>query len=115
MKPGRIIILILGVVLGVVGSTYAIFGGEYPVDRLRELAKEREALEQRSLELEVGIAQGERTILLLKNDSSTIERAARERYGMIREGETLIRFLGESDSCTEIGVLETIENPVGSK
>jgi hypothetical protein len=35
----------------------------------------------------------------LMNDSATIERIARERFGMIRNGERLYRFANAPDSA----------------
>jgi cell division protein FtsB len=37
----------------------------------------------------------------LQNDSATIERLAREQYGMIREGEILYRFSEPPDSAAD--------------
>jgi cell division protein FtsB len=37
----------------------------------------------------------------LENDSATIERIARERWGMIRPGERLYRFADEDRGSTE--------------
>jgi cell division protein FtsB len=37
----------------------------------------------------------------LLHDSATIERVARERYGLIRDGERLYRFADPQDSATD--------------
>ncbi len=77
---------------------FAIFGGEYSVFELKRL----EALEQeRAAQLARSEAQIDslRTVATrLKNDPAQIERVARERYGMIREGEILYRFLEPASS-----------------
>jgi cell division protein FtsB len=76
-----------------VGLYYAVWGGEYSaLDLLRlqemrtqeeaELAASREAVD--SLRV-----QAER----LEKDPATLERVARERFGMIRDGELLYRFV----------------------
>ncbi len=41
----------------------------------------------------------------LDTDSATIERLARERYGMIRSGEVLYRITSPSDSVLDSGLL----------
>jgi cell division protein FtsB len=71
---------------------FAIFGGEYTVFQLRRL----EALEAESA---AGLARTEAEIdslqtvaARLEDDPDAIERVARERYGMIRDGEILYRF-----------------------
>ena len=72
---------------------YALFGGEYSYSELRR-ARAAEARERREL------ADFERQIDSLRAwadsmevDSATLERIARERFGMIREGETLYRII----------------------
>ena len=77
---------------------YAVFGGEYSWFELRDV---RAAVEQE----EVDLAELHRQIDSLRAwadsmqiDSVTLERIARERFGMIRDGETLYRFAQPSDS-----------------
>ena len=82
------------------GAVYfAVFGGEYSlieVQRIRnELNQERARLELANIEVERLRAR----VDSLQNDSATIERIARERWGMIRPGERLYRF-EEGDSST---------------
>ncbi len=71
---------------------FAIIGGEYTVLQIRQL----EALqEERAAELAHAGARIDSLRQLaeqLRNDAEAIERVARERYGMIRDGETLYRF-----------------------
>lgn len=71
---------------------WSVFGGEYSVLEVRSV---RAAV----LDEEARLAQVEQRIdslaawkELLTNDPVTIERVAREEFGMIREGETLYRF-----------------------
>ena len=80
---------------------YAVFGGEYSIFEVREaradLQDEREALV---------VVQGEIDSLSaltdsLRSDDATIERIAREEFGMIREGETLYRFVDGDDVTRE--------------
>ena len=77
---------------------YAVFGGEYSWFELRDA---RAAVEQE----EVYLAELHRQIDSLRAwadsmqiDSVTLERIARERFGMIRDGETLYRFAQPNDS-----------------
>ena len=71
---------------------YAVFGGEYSVFELRAargaLEEERAALVDVLIEIDSLEAWADS----LENDAVTIERIAREEFGMIREGETLYRF-----------------------
>jgi cell division protein FtsB len=75
----------------------AIFGGEYSVFEVSRARRDRE------LELtDLARIQHEIDSLgawrdSLENDPATLERLARERYGMIRAGEVLYRF-AEPDS-----------------
>jgi cell division protein FtsB len=71
---------------------FAVFGGEYSIFELRatraQLHEEEARLQEVSERIDSLAAQAE----LLENDPATIERVAREQYGMIRDGETLYRF-----------------------
>ena len=78
---------------------YALFGGEYS---LFELSRTRAAVADQEAEL----ADLRRQIDSLgawadslRVDSATLERIARERFGMIRDGELLYRFAEPSDSA----------------
>ncbi len=71
---------------------FAIFGGEYTVFQvsgLEGLEAER-AAQLAATEAEIDSLQA--VAHRLKNDPEAIERVARERYGMIRDGEILYRF-----------------------
>lgn len=72
---------------------FAVFGGEYNVFELRQLKREfrHEVAALEALHDEV-----ERMRLRadsLATDPAALERVARERYGMIRDGERLYRFV----------------------
>jgi len=80
-----------------VAAYYAIFGGEYSVFELR-WARAAVEVEQVRLEgLRAEIDSLAAWADSLANDDATIERIAREEFGMIREGETLYRF-ADTDS-----------------
>jgi cell division protein FtsB len=93
----------------ILGAGYfALFGGEYSVfelTRLRALEQDEAAelgrTEQRIDSLAALAAK-------LTGDSATIERVAREQYGMIRKGEILYRFHepgreGDSSAVPAVG------------
>jgi cell division protein FtsB len=84
--------LLLGVGLLAGAAYFTVFGGDYDFFDLRRVRVERTAEEARALDAraEVDRLRARRDSLL--HDSTTIERVARERYGMIREGERLYRF-----------------------
>ena len=76
-----------------VAGYYALWGGEYSALDLRRLRHDIEAAERRLADTRVRgdtlHAMAER----LEKDPATIERVARERFGMVREGEILFRFV----------------------
>lgn len=81
---------------------YALFGGEYSLFELR--AARAAVVDERVLlaELRIRIDSLRAWSDSLENDPATLERIARERFGMIREGETLYRFV-PADSVVDRG------------
>jgi cell division protein FtsB len=77
---------------------WAVFGGEYSVFEVRKarVAREAESAELERLRLEIDSLAALNDSL--ENDPAMLERLARERYGMIREGEVLYRFAEPRDS-----------------
>lgn len=77
---------------------FVIFGGEFSLFDLRRARAERAAAEFEldSLRLEIDSLRKWRDAL--EGDSATIERIARERYGMIRDGEVLYRYTEPEES-----------------
>lgn len=74
---------------------FALFGGEYGLFELWRLEKQRE---RELVELEAfreEVAQLRARADSLESDSATLERIARERYGLIRDGERLYRFVDD--------------------
>jgi cell division protein FtsB len=71
---------------------FALFGGEYSLFALRRLERQqvREEAAVQTLRVEVDSLRARQDSL--EHDPATIERIARERYGMIRKGEKLYRF-----------------------
>ena len=80
---------------------YAVWGGEYSVFDVRTLTLRQRAAEAELLELERQVDSLRTLEELLENDPATIEAVARERFGMVREGELLYRFV-EVDSAESI-------------
>jgi cell division protein FtsB len=80
---------------------FALFGGEYSVFEVRRVRAERIELESRLAELEQANDSLRAWADALETDSTTIERLARERYGMIRSGEVLYRF-APADSVQDV-------------
>ncbi len=78
---------------------YALFGGQYSIfelnsarSELEEATEELERLERENDSLKAWADS-------LSSDSSVLERFARERFGMIRQGEFLVRFTEDPDSA----------------
>lgn len=78
---------------------YALFGGEYSFFELRAArraaADEAQALAERRRQIDSLQAWADS----LQVDSATLERLARERFGMIRDGEILYRFAETDDTA----------------
>ena len=72
---------------------YAFFGGEYSLMEARKLERERVREEQRLRETQREVAALRARADSIQNDSATLERIAREKYGLIKEGERLYRFV----------------------
>jgi cell division protein FtsB len=72
---------------------YAAFGGEYSAFDLLRLKRDRRDAETRLARTRREVDSLKAQALKLERDPATIERVARERFGMIREGETLYRFV----------------------
>lgn len=80
---------------------FALFGGEYSVLEVREARAERAQEADRLAELRRVNDSLRIRGDALEGDSATIERLARERYGMIRDGEVLYRITEPEDSTEE--------------
>jgi len=72
---------------------YAVWGGEYSVFTLLRLRHDRQAARDDVARLRHEVDSLRVQARSLEGDPATIERVARERFGMIREGETLYRFV----------------------
>ena len=72
---------------------YALFGGEYSLFEARKLEKERAREQQRLAETRQEVSVLRARADSLEHDSATLERIAREKYGLIKAGERLYRFV----------------------
>ncbi len=92
-----------------IAGYWAVFGGEHTVLDVRRARIESagEAVEVARLEAEIDSLAARADSL--ENDSTTLERIARERYGLIRDGEVLYRF-APGDS----GVPDTLASARGA-
>ena len=73
---------------------YAVFGGEYSYVELRRARAEADRQKAELADLRRQVDSLRAWADSLENDPATLERIARERYGMIRDGERLYRFVG---------------------
>jgi len=94
--------LVLPALIGV-SVYFALFGGSYSVFEVRRVRAERVELQWRLTELERTNDSLRTWAEALETDSATIERLARERYGMIRPGEIIYRIapLAPADSLQD--------------
>jgi cell division protein FtsB len=97
---GRVKKLVLPILLGL-AAYYAFFGGEYSLLELRRARAEIQSQEQELFLLKEEVEALRARADSLENDSATIERLARERFGMIREGEVLYRTTEPNDSAAD--------------
>ena len=87
-----------------VAAYYAVFGGEYSLLEVRQIRLDTEAAQITLAELRSEADSLDLWADVLENDPKTLETLARERFGMIREGEVLYRFAddgGDSDPNTD--------------
>jgi cell division protein FtsB len=82
----------LGLLLLAGAVYFAVFGGDYDSFDLRRIRSERAAEEQRVQEAQAEVERLRARRDSLRHDNGAIERIARERYGLIRDGERLYRF-----------------------
>ncbi len=80
---------------------YLVLGGEYGVFDVRELERSRARAVDRVDSLQATVDSLAARAEALARDTLAIERLARERYGFIRDGERLYRFVPAEASGTE--------------
>ena len=85
----------------ILAAYYAVFGGEYSIFEVR---RTRALLEEQAVVLERTRALVDSLRLRadsLENDPAVLEQLARERFGMVREGEVLYRFVEPAEAGEE--------------
>ena len=92
LSPRVVRRLLAGGVLAVAGY-YALWGGEYSAFHLLRLKQERREAERRLAETRAQVDSLKAFAGKLESDDAEVERIARERFGMIRDGELLYRFV----------------------
>ncbi len=84
--------VILGAVL-LAGATYfALFGGEYSLLGIARIRQEKGVEKTRYEAVRSEVTRLQARVDSLENDDPTIQRIARERWGLIKPGERLYRF-----------------------
>ena len=72
---------------------FAVWGGEFSVFDLARVQRQRRAAHDSAAAWRRQADSLRAEARKLESDPATIERVARERFGMIRDGETLYRFV----------------------
>jgi cell division protein FtsB len=80
------------VALALIAGYFGIFGGEYGVADSLKLRRERAREADRLTILRAQIDSLRARADSLEHDPEALERLARERYGLIKDGERLYRF-----------------------
>jgi cell division protein FtsB len=86
---------VVGLVGAVVLVGVAVFAGEYSTRDWLKLHHQLAAEQDSVRGLRVYLDSLARETRLLESDPATQERVAREKYGMIRDGEILYRIVDE--------------------
>jgi cell division protein FtsB len=83
-----------GIVVVVVAAlVYLFVFSKYGYLRMRDLQKENDELEERVAEVEDENEELQTEIGRLEDDMEAVERLAREELGLVKEGETIYRFI----------------------
>lgn len=80
---------------------FAIFGGEYGAVSLWRIERAHVQEVARVEALREKVERLRARADSLETDSATLERLARERFGLIREGERLYRFVEAAQTETD--------------
>ena len=87
-----------------IAAYYAIFGGEHTFFDLRRARADREVEAAELVRLKQANDSLKALVDSLQSDPVLLERLARERFGMIRDGEVLYRFApGDSAAADSTG------------
>jgi cell division protein FtsB len=86
--------------LGAVAVYFAVQGGEYSTKDLYVLRKRTVRLTNEVDSLQHQVDSLARFLRLVKSDSATMERIAREEFGMVRGDREILYRFGESQSTS---------------
>lgn len=101
-RAGRLLRRAAVAVLLAAAVFYFVWGGEYTLLDVRELSSERDSLGARADSLRAVAESLEARAAVLDTSDFAVERVARERYGFLRDGEALFRFVeAEADSAED--------------
>lgn len=89
--------------LGAVFFTFTFFGGDFGFVRIWNLHHKKKELELEAKKLQVQILDLQVEKDKLKNDKSYLEKIAREKLGMVKEGEKVYRFVPLAEDSTSNG------------
>jgi cell division protein FtsB len=83
---------ILLAALFILAGYYAVFGGEYTVADVRRAHDRADEARTELAHLQAETEALEARVDALEHDPRTLEALARERFGLVRDGEVLYRF-----------------------
>ena len=83
--------LLGSVALALLTLGLAVYGGNQ-VLRVTQMRRDMESMERELVTLRSRAEELSRTVEHLRNDSAAMEKLAREEFGYVRPGETVIRF-----------------------
>jgi cell division protein FtsB len=86
--------------LGAVAAYFAVQGGEYSTKDLYVLRNRSAKLTREVDSLQHQVDSLGRFLRLVKSDSATMERIAREEFGMVRGDREILYRFGESQSTS---------------
>ena len=89
--------------LGAVFFTFTFFGGDFGFVRIWNLHQKKKDLELESKKLQFRILDLQVEKDKLKNDKSYLEKIAREKLGMVKEGEKVYQFVPLPEDSTSSG------------
>ena len=89
MRPGQVV----AIGVAVIGLLFGYLGGEYSSADLRTLRRDLAAAEAAIAALEPEIDSLLQEAEALESDPKAQERAARERFGMMRDGEIMYQVV----------------------
>lgn len=99
MSVGRVVLAVLAILLGL--SQYQLWFGTGSVSEWQRLSDELTRQEAENTRLAIRNDELMQEIRALKTDPQAIEELLRSRFGYVKEGETFIRLIPESEPVRE--------------